>query len=99
MGKKDEKEKRKNLKKDKKDKKKPSKSDKKGVKKGKTAGKKKPRLSTEERLDMVAMAAYFIAEKHGFDPNRASQDWAEAEQQIEAMLMSSESQQGAEPEE
>jgi hypothetical protein len=86
MAKKNEKEKEKD-KKLKKEKKKPGKADKKKVKKEKKPRQKTLRISAGQRLDMIATAAYYIAEKHGFDPNRAAQDWEEAERQIEAMLM------------
>ena len=43
-------------------------------------------LSAGERARMVAEAAYYIAEKRGFVPGRAEQDWAEAERQIASML-------------
>jgi len=42
--------------------------------------------STEERQRMIATAAYFIAEKQGFDPSRERENWRQAEMQIEAML-------------
>ncbi|MCU7932156.1 MAG: DUF2934 domain-containing protein [Candidatus Thiodiazotropha sp. (ex Codakia rugifera)] len=43
-------------------------------------------ITPEQRLDMIATAAYYIAERHGFDPLRAQQDWEEAEQQIDNTL-------------
>ncbi|MCU7920187.1 MAG: DUF2934 domain-containing protein [Candidatus Thiodiazotropha sp. (ex Dulcina madagascariensis)] len=55
-------------------------------KRDKKSRKKKSTVSPQQRLDMIATAAYYIAEKHGFDPQRATQDWKEAEQQIDAML-------------
>ncbi len=67
------------------------KKDKKRAKKEKAAAKTTAVTSKEQRLDMIAMAAYFIAEKHGFDPGHATQDWAEAEKQIDDMLMAKES--------
>lgn len=42
--------------------------------------------SAGERARMVAEAAFFIAEKRGFVPGRAEQDWAEAERQIATLL-------------
>lgn len=43
-------------------------------------------VSAGDRARMVAEAAYFIAEKRGFTPGRAEQDWAEAERQVAALL-------------
>ena len=42
----------------------------------------------QQRIDMIAEAAYFIAEKHGFDPRRTTQDWQQAERQVDEMLES-----------
>jgi uncharacterized membrane-anchored protein len=44
--------------------------------------------SVEQRRQMIATAAYFIAEKHGFDPAREDENWREAEVQIDEMLRS-----------
>ena len=44
-------------------------------------------VSPTLRLEMIATAAYFIAERHGFQPGRADQDWREAELQINAELL------------
>jgi hypothetical protein len=57
--------------------------------KRKSASKKPSKLSPKERLEMVATAAYYIAEEHGFTPGRAEADWLEAERQIEALLRKS----------
>ncbi|MES9943728.1 MAG: DUF2934 domain-containing protein [Candidatus Thiodiazotropha sp.] len=81
MGKKRDKEK------SKKEGKKLTKKDKKNVsKKEKKGAKKSPVVNQDQRLDMIAEAAYFIAEKHGFDPDRVVLDWQQAEQQIDALL-------------
>jgi hypothetical protein len=45
-------------------------------------------VDPQQRNEMIAEAAYFIAEKHGFDPTRAAQDWQEAVGQIDDMLNS-----------
>jgi hypothetical protein len=74
--------------KSKKEKKKPAKESKKSRKKEKKDSKKAVGISPRQRIDMIAEAAYFIAEKHGFDPQRVSQDWQQAEQQIDRMLKS-----------
>lgn len=42
--------------------------------------------SEEDR--MIAVAAYYIAEKHGFTPNHELADWLEAELEIEGYLNS-----------
>lgn len=41
--------------------------------------------SPEERYRMVETAAYFIAERHGFQGN-STEHWVEAERQIAGML-------------
>ncbi|WP_083251206.1 DUF2934 domain-containing protein [Acidihalobacter yilgarnensis] len=40
----------------------------------------------EQRYRMIAEAAFYIAETHGFDPNRSLNDWLEAETMIDAHL-------------
>jgi hypothetical protein len=39
-----------------------------------------------EREEMIAVAAYFLAEQRGFAPGSDDDDWLEAEQRIDAML-------------
>ena len=41
-----------------------------------------------ERDDMIAIAAYFLAERRGFVPGGADDDWLRAERQIDGMLES-----------
>jgi hypothetical protein len=55
-------------------------------KKFKDSTKAAPLITPRQRLDMIAEAAYFIAEKHGFDPTRSTQDWQEAEREIDILL-------------
>ena len=43
-------------------------------------------VSAEKRLEMIATAAYYIAERHGFTPGREASDWQIAERQIDAMI-------------
>ncbi len=43
-------------------------------------------VTAEEREAMIKEAAYFLAEKHGFDPSFDSLNWEEATQQIDALL-------------
>jgi hypothetical protein len=42
--------------------------------------------SPAERIEMIAVAAYFLAERRGFAPGGAEADWLLAEQQIERLL-------------
>jgi len=42
--------------------------------------------TASEREDMIAVAAYFLAERRGFVPGRAESDWLRAEVQIDAMI-------------
>lgn len=39
-----------------------------------------------ERDEMIAVAAYFLAEHRGFTPGGATNDWLTAERQIDRML-------------
>ena len=48
-----------------------------------TAGAK---IVPEQRLELIAQAAYFIAERRGFAPGNELEDWLQAEAQIEACL-------------
>ncbi len=55
------------------------------------ATKKAPVIKTvapEERYQMIAAAAYFLAERHGFSRGRALDDWIAAEKEIDSMLKS-----------
>jgi hypothetical protein len=45
-------------------------------------------ISSEERWKMIAIAAYHRAEKRGFSPGGEMQDWAEAEKEVDELLMS-----------
>lgn len=45
-------------------------------------------ITPEHRYQMIAMAAYFIAEKRGFTAGHEIQDWITAESQINAQLLS-----------
>ncbi len=46
----------------------------------------RPKVSTQERAEMVATAAYYIAEGHGFTPGQAEADWKAAEKEIDQTL-------------
>jgi 4-alpha-glucanotransferase len=43
-------------------------------------------LSPQERSEMVAVAAYYLAEQRGFAPGKDVEDWLQAEQYIDAMV-------------
>jgi hypothetical protein len=45
-------------------------------------------ISSEERWKMIAIAAYHKAEQRGFAPGGEMQDWAEAEKEVDELLMS-----------
>jgi hypothetical protein len=40
----------------------------------------------EVKRRMIAEAAYFVAERRGFAPGYAIEDWLQAEQEIEASM-------------
>lgn len=43
-------------------------------------------LSQAQREQMISMAAYFRAEKRGFQPNGDLSDWFESEREIDSHL-------------
>jgi hypothetical protein len=43
-------------------------------------------LSEEERHDMIAVAAYYLAEQRGFPGGGALDDWVAAERRIDHMI-------------
>lgn len=43
-------------------------------------------VPAEQRRNYVEVAAYFIAERHGFTPGRELADWAAAEAEIDRLL-------------
>jgi hypothetical protein len=45
-----------------------------------------PRDEAAERTAMIAQAAYFRAERHGFTPGHELEDWIAAEKEIDALL-------------
>ena len=47
-----------------------------------------PPVSADERLRMIAEAAYFRAERRGFQEGDPTRDWLEAEEEIDAALLS-----------
>jgi hypothetical protein len=44
-------------------------------------------LSPEERYRAIAEAAYYIAERRGFQGGDPAQDWRKAEAQIDAWIL------------
>ena len=42
-----------------------------------------PRSDASERLDRIAMAAYYNAERRGFEPGHELEDWLDAEKSID----------------
>ena len=47
---------------------------------------RKPEASPEQRRCYVEVAAYYIAERHGFTPGREHEDWVAAEAEIDRTL-------------
>jgi Tfp pilus assembly protein PilV len=43
-------------------------------------------VSDEARYKMIQDAAYYLAERRGFAPGHAQEDWAEAERQVDEQL-------------
>ena len=43
-------------------------------------------VSSEQRYRMICDAAYFLAEKRGFQNGTPEQDWLKAEKQIDTLL-------------
>ena len=43
-------------------------------------------VSLEQRYHYVEVAAYYIAEKRGFDAGSTEEDWAQAELEIDRLL-------------
>jgi len=50
------------------------------------------RNDPHQREQMIAVAAYFRAEKRDFAPNKEMADWLESEREIDGQLNSSSSQ-------
>ena len=48
--------------------------------------KKAAPISSDKRNHYVEIAAYYIAERHGFTPGREVADWDEAEAEIDRLL-------------
>ena len=48
-------------------------------------------ITSEERQRMIAEAAYYLAEKRGFQGGNSQQDWFEAAAQIDRVMINSDS--------
>lgn len=59
---------------------------KKAVKADPPARQARTAVPAEQRRNYIEVAAYFIAERHGFTPGRELQDWAAAEAEIDRLL-------------
>jgi hypothetical protein len=53
--------------------------------KSSTTSKPKKQIPPDERLEMIRTAAYYLAEKRGYQGNNELGDWLEAEQEIESL--------------
>lgn len=47
---------------------------------------RRPPVSAEERERMIAVKAYYCAERRGFAPGHEMEDWCEAEAEIDQQL-------------
>lgn len=56
------------------------------VKTGKNVNIAKPQVSTEQRLHYIEVAAYYIAQRRGFDGGDPVKDWVAAELEIDRLL-------------
>ena len=63
-----------------------SKKEKKEKKAKKAKASAKQLVSPEERQEMIATAAYYIAERHGFTAGESDADWRAAEKEIDEAL-------------
>jgi len=50
-----------------------------------------PFTGPEQRAALIAEAAYFRAEKRGFSPGHETEDWLQAEAEVDARLLRAES--------
>ncbi len=50
------------------------------------APRKKAAVAPDQRRHYIEVAAYYIAERHGFMPGRELADWASAEAEIDRLL-------------
>jgi len=52
--------------------------------KTKKTSKQKQKITPEERLEMIRTAAYYLAQKRGYQGNCEMSDWIDAEKEIDA---------------
>ncbi len=52
----------------------------------KAARKRKPKIDPEQRQHYIEVAAYYIAERRGFLAGCETEDWAQAEHEIDELL-------------
>ncbi len=50
------------------------------------AAERATQISAQQRMEMIATAAYFRAESRGFQPGSELQDWLEAEAEIDQLI-------------
>jgi len=53
--------------------------------KAKKISKQKKKITPEERLEMIRTAAYYLAQKRGYQGNYEMDDWIDAEQEIDKL--------------
>ncbi len=58
----------------------------KGVPEGKTREANAGVVSSEERHQMIAVAAYYLAERRGFCPGYEIEDWLAAQEEVDQRL-------------
>lgn len=46
-------------------------------------------IDSQKRHEMIQVAAFYVAQSRGFDGDRVLEDWLQAEQEIDAMLLQS----------
>ena len=56
------------------------------LKSTKTTNFRKPKITVEQRAQMIAEAAYYLGEKRGFTGDDSQYDWFEAENKIDRLL-------------
>tara|TARA_R110000772_G_scaffold184946_1_gene296100 strand:- start:625 stop:894 length:270 start_codon:yes stop_codon:yes gene_type:complete len=56
------------------------------VSKGRPPTLSKKKCAPEQRHQMIAEAAYCLAEKHGFQSERTLDDWLQAEAEVDSLI-------------
>ena len=57
------------------------------AKEAKAPARRRHATDPEQRRNYIEVAAYYIAERHGFTPGRELADWAAAEEEIDRLLV------------